>query len=91
MKNAFLETADDVQWLRETHLKGVILPSAFAGFKFAILQGNEDAPHAVNLYADAKPRHDADYLRVTFAHDAPVYCEYQLYDGATDLPKKACP
>lgn len=89
MKNAFLETPEDVQWLRETHLKGVVSPSDFAAFKSAIMQGNEDAPHAVNLYADAEPRFDSDYLRVTFGHEAPVYCEYQLYDGTTDKPKKA--
>lgn len=84
---AFLETPADCDWLRETHLKGVPLPSDWQGFQSAILQGNEYAPHAVDLYRDAAPRFDDDYLRVTFNHEAPIYCEYCVYDGATNQPK----
>lgn len=89
MRSAFLESPEDIQWLKDTHLRGVPLPSAYHNFSFAILQGNEDAPHAVNLYADAEPRFDADFLRVTFDHNAPTYCEYCEYDGKTDKPKCA--
>lgn len=87
MRQAFLETADDCQWLRETHLKGVPLPSKYAAFQSAILQGNEDAPHAVNLYAAAEPDYRDDYFRVTFDHAAPIYCEGAEYCGVTDKPK----
>lgn len=91
MKSAFIETAEDIQWLMETHLRGVVLPSAYHGFKFAVLQGNEDSPFALNLYKSDSPNFDDDYLRVTFDHEAPIYCEYIEFDGKTDQPKRmAC-
>ena len=87
MRLAFLETVDDIQWLKDTHLKGVPLPSAYQNFRFAILQGNEDCPYAVNLYVESSPRLDSDYLHVTFDHEKPTYCEYREYDGKTNTPK----
>ena len=86
MRNAFIESDDDIQWLRETHLRGVPLPSKYANFKFAVLQGNEDAPHAVNLYITDNPKHDDDYFRVKFDVDSPLYCEGAEYNGKTDMP-----
>lgn len=88
MRSAFLDTAEDRQWLRETHLRGVPLPTEYAQFGFAVLLGNEDAPHAVNLYKSADPLHSDDYLRVVFDVAAPVYCEYCEFDGTTNAPKK---
>lgn len=87
MKQAFIESADDILWLKQTALKGVIICSAYADFKFAILQGNEDAPHAVNLYKDKNPDFNDDYFRYVFHPEAGVYCVGLEYDGKTDKPK----
>lgn len=86
MKNAFIE-GDDVQWLKDTCLKGVPLPTQWEAFQFAVLQGNEDAPHAANLYKSPEPKFDDDYYRIRFVNDGPVYCECAEYDGKTDKPK----
>jgi len=87
MRTAFLDSLDDCNWLRETALRGVELPEAYRDFKFAVLQGNEDAPHAVNLYRTETPNASDDYLRVRFVQEPPVYCEYIEHDGRTDQPK----
>lgn len=85
--NAFLFSEEDVQWLNETHLKGVVLPTKYKNFKSAILQGNEDCPYALNLYVSQSPTLEEDYLRVTFDHETPIYCEYEEYDGVTNKKK----
>lgn len=87
MRNAFLETAEDLQWLRETHLRGVPLPAKYAQFSFAVMAGNEDAPYSVNLYVSPAPTVTDDYLHVTFFCNDHVYCEYIEFDGKTDKPK----
>jgi hypothetical protein len=42
----FLETPEDLEWLRDTHLKGCIVPP----FEVASLEGNEDWPTKITLY-----------------------------------------
>lgn len=86
MKNGFLNDADDCQWLRETHLKGVTLPSAWAGFRSFVIQGNEDAPHAVNLYLSPDPLLVDNFYRVRFVNESGAYAEACPYDGATNKP-----
>lgn len=86
MSHQFLTTADDVQWLKDTALKGVPLPAAYAEFKSAILQGNEDAPYALNLYTTDNPTFKDDYLRVRFPNDGLVYAVYMEYNGTTSKP-----
>lgn len=53
MKTIFLETKDDLNWLRDVH--GVEI----SGCECAILYGNEDAPRKVETYTnnhgDCKP------------------------------------
>lgn len=82
----FMNASDDVQWLLETHLKGVTLPTIVKGFRSFVLQGNEDAPHAVNLYQSIDPNHDDDYYRVRFVNDSGAYAESCNYNGKTDKP-----
>lgn len=86
--HSLLETPEDLVWLRETHLRGVPLPGKYQHFAFAVLQGNEDAPYAVNLYVSANPEVWDDYLRVRFVQEPPVYCEYIEMSGVTDAPKR---
>lgn len=47
-----LDTKEDCQWLRETHLAGH-RPLPFRSF---ILQGNEDSPDRLSLFASKSPR-----------------------------------
>lgn len=86
MKTGFLNNSDDCQWLRETHLKGVPIPSKWAGFASFILQGNEDAPHAVNLYISRDPLMVDSFYRVRFVNESGAYAEACEYDGATSKP-----
>lgn len=88
MRNAFIETADDIEWLKTTHLKGVPLPTKWESFASAIMQGNEDSPYAVKLYLSETPNFDDNYLFVKFVNDRMTYCEYVEYDGKTDQPIK---
>jgi hypothetical protein len=53
MKVVFLDTPKDVQWLFETHLKGVTKPEWARSF---MLYGNEDAPMEICLYDRKNPR-----------------------------------
>ena len=66
----FLNTPDDVQWLKDTALKGVPVAD-FASFA---LHGNEDAPDYVDLYVSADPHYRDAFRRVDFRECAPVYC-----------------
>lgn len=87
MHQAFLNTAADVQWLKDTHLNGVTLPAKYKDFECAILQGNEDSPYAVNLYIAQEPHYQDNYYRVKFdCNDPMVYCECMEYNGKTDKP-----
>lgn len=86
MKTGFMNSADDVAWLLETKLKGVPLPFKFERFASFVLQGNEDAPHAVNLYASIDPNHSDNYFRVRFVNESGAYAEACEYDGKADKP-----
>ncbi len=87
MRIGFMDKPEDVTWLLETHLRGVTLPTMWQGFQSYVLQGNEDAPYAVNLYLSQSPFYLDDFLRVTFDHPAPTYCEYAAYNGRTNHRK----
>ncbi len=82
MREGFHNQAEDVQWLRGTHLRGVPLPLDFAAFKPFVLRGNEDSPTAVNLYVSADPLYTDRFLHVNFEQAPPVYCWYQEFDGS---------
>lgn len=55
-QGTFLDKPEDIQWLRETHLKNV--PNLPA-FKSAIIVGNEDCPERIVCYKFKSPRYDA--------------------------------
>lgn len=79
MRIGFMNEESDVQWLKDTALKGVPLPSSYAGFRSFVLQGNEDSPYAVNLYVSIDPHYEDDYYRVRFVNDSGAYAEAALY------------
>lgn len=82
----FTNSPDAVEWLKETKLQDIPLPFAYQGFQSFILQGNDDAPHAVNLYCSIDPNHDDNYFRVRFVNDSGAHAECCEYDGRTDKP-----
>lgn len=84
-KISFHSGEDDVKWLKETHLKGAVLPLAYKDFRAFTLEGNEDTPHAVNLYTEEEPLTTHDYMRYRFG-GAPIYAEGLLYSGKTRKP-----
>lgn len=71
MSLQFLNDPSDVQWLLDTHLKGV--PS-IPPFKSFLLKGNEDAPESLKLFESDDPLESDKYTLVEFK-DAPFYCE----------------
>lgn len=87
MRTGFLYKEDDCKWLKETHLVGIDLQGWY-DFRSFVLQGNEDSPFAVNLYAAVTPHFEDDYLRIVF--NCPVSGQYTVfrYDGRTDMPRK---
>lgn len=72
MSSKFLNSADDVQWLKDTHLAGVAIPAPWPDFQSFLLYGNEDAPEKVELFLDDDPDIGDRYLRVTFEEDSAV-------------------
>ena len=72
MRQQFLNAADDCQWARDVHLKGLPVIPAFQSF---VIIGNEDAPDELHLYASADPLYTDPYTRVDFSQGAPVFCE----------------
>ena len=81
-----IEDADDIQWLKDTCLRGVTLPTKYKDFKFAILEGNEDSPDAVSLYLSDSPNYYDDYYRIVFVNDGLIYAECLEYNGKTNKP-----
>lgn len=60
----YIDTPEDVLWLKQTHLRGVILPEKWHDFKCAILHGNESGPDAVDLYLAQAPDVQDAYLKI---------------------------
>ena len=86
MHSGFMDTSSDVQWLKDTALKGVPLPVHYAQFQSFVLQGNGDAPYAVNLYVSDTPGFEDSYYRIRFENDSGAYAECCEYNGKTDTP-----
>lgn len=61
----FMDSEGDVEWLKETHLKGREYPP-FASFT---LYGTEDAPERVHLYRSPDPLNTDDFTVVEFGED----------------------
>lgn len=81
-----LNQPEDIQWLKDTCLKGVTLPTEYHDFKCAILIGNEDAPDRLRIYKDESPNHDDKYLDMKFEYDT-IYCTYKEMTPTADGQK----
>lgn len=62
----FLNDPEDVQWLKDVHLKGPLAKSFRDEVKSFVLFGNEDAPDKVHIYATKDPTVDSRYYIVRF-------------------------
>ncbi len=51
----FANTPEDVQWLRETHLSPKYARGTVPVFASYQLEGNEDCPERLTLFADVEP------------------------------------
>ena len=68
-RTILLNTPDNVQWLRTTHLKNN-QPPPFAGF---VLSGNEDCPLKLELYKNAKPDYNEKPVMVYTLGEGKAY------------------
>lgn len=68
-KETFINKPEDIQWLKDTHLKGLELPT----FKSFVLHGNEDCPEKIDLHAAKMPNYDADPAAVYYLQDDQSY------------------
>jgi hypothetical protein len=60
---ALLSHADDLAWLRSTHLAGM----SVAPFKSFVIVGHESSPDAVYLYKDADPLVSDSFVVIDFS------------------------
>lgn len=52
MNQTFINTGDDMQWLRDVHL-----PTLSRRYKSAVIVGNEDSPLEIYVYVKREPRY----------------------------------
>lgn len=52
MRHTILQEADDIKWALEVHAKWA---GAYDAFKFAVLEGNEDAPSQIKFWRSSTP------------------------------------
>lgn len=67
MKETFIDSKDDMDWLFETHLRSVA--NMRRHFKSAIIVGNEDSPKSVKLYLKKVPMVTDIAFKITFPVD----------------------
>ncbi len=69
MRETLINTLDDMQWLRDVHLRR--LPSKY---KSAVILGNEDCPDEIQVYARRDPKiTDKPLVYIRHGH-----CQYRL-------------
>ena len=69
MNQTYIESAEDKQWLQDTHL--VKLGVHLRPYDVAILFGNEDSPDKIALYARNDYR--SPYQLIDYTEPAPVF------------------
>lgn len=78
MRTTMLNTPTDLVWLKDTALKGVVLPERWAAFKAAVLHGSEDAPASLDLFVTANPLVTDSHYRVHLDVQPAEFCVGQL-------------
>lgn len=78
----FINSPEDMQWLRETHL--ACAPQfETAHFKSAVIHGNEDCPEMIDLYLSNEPVVCDRPFRLMLDNDSGNYLPSQYYTKAT--------
>ena len=72
MKCEFSNKEADIQWLKDTHLKGKYI--YFPEFASFVIYGNEDCPDRIELYKDFDPHYKTKPFKV-FEYDGEYYKE----------------
>lgn len=72
MKYRFSNDPDNIQWLKDTALRGVEL-GQYSNFSSYALYGSEDGPDRVELYNTPDPDYNESHALVTFVYDL-IYC-----------------
>ena len=78
LRTVLLNTGEDCDWLRSTHLKAQT-PPPFGSF---LLEGNDDAPARVGLFRDTKPAYNSKPIAM-YVQDADGNLELQEPEIAT--------
>lgn len=60
MKQTFLNSPEDILWLKSTHLKGRDVPP----FRSALVFGDESNPERIELFSRTDPDWDDPYFEV---------------------------
>ncbi len=68
-RQQFLHGTDDVQWLKDTHLKGLEYPE----FRSFVIHGNEDCPEQLWLYKSVMPMYTTPPIAVFILQDDQTY------------------
>ena len=78
MKQTMLNTAEDLQWLKDTHF-----PNLPETAKCVILMGNEDSPEQFHVYTDENPLMNDEYMtyNVFNVDEESKVVEQSLYDA----------
>lgn len=83
-RQTLLNEPEDIQWLLDTHLKGVPLPTPWKDFKSFIIYGNEDAPGLLELYMNTDPDVEDSFYSINLMQDDPsIYCTGAVFSGRT--------
>lgn len=56
-EETFYPNSEDLEWLRETHLRNVHSTLPIPEFHSFVLTGNEDCPQSIRLYVQRHPRY----------------------------------
>lgn len=83
MEHGFMDAPDDCQWLSDTHLKGIVLPTDWAGFRSFVLHSHK----GVDLYLSQDPNYQDEFLSVEFWPDDETPYKMSVCDGETGKPK----
>jgi hypothetical protein len=85
-KQTFINSTEDMLWLRETHLK-LAVNCECNHFKSAIIYGNEDCPQMIDLYLETEPVVCDLPFRLLYNGDTDQYTPSPYYTKPTATEK----
>ena len=70
---SLLNTPEDCDWLRDTHLRHLPANSERLEFAAAVIRGNEDCPQEIELYVSSEPRVTDGCVRLKYDSETGEY------------------